>query len=224
MEGHNIITTCEATGIPLPTIVWTFSSSVLMSDSVSIFTIPITGNGGIPGVFERLTIMNVSRALTGRHRCSANNIVGSDTSSGIDITIQCKLVMMLLIKVLCSTLKYLYLDPPEITSNVADVTEYETTSVTFSCDIIGEPIPAISWYFNDVMIIASDKYVLLGGAVRGSAQSLLIINNATSSDSGTYTCRAETFVGSDSSSLILMLNGNYVKVYIHSCIKMLYEI
>ena len=95
MEGNNILITCEATGIPLPTIVWTFSSSLLMSDSVNITTTTTTtttttGNGDIPRVTERLTIMNVSRTLTGGHRCSASNSVGSDTSSGISIIVQCK--------------------------------------------------------------------------------------------------------------------------------------
>ena len=98
MEGNNVTVTCEATGIPLPTIAWTFSSSLLMSDSVNITTTTttITGNGDIPRVTERLTIMNVSRTLTGGHRCSASNSVGSDTSSGIFIIVQCKFVMMLL--------------------------------------------------------------------------------------------------------------------------------
>ena len=99
MEGNNVTVTCEATGIPLPTIAWTFSSSLLMSDSVNITTTTTTtttGNGDIPRVTERLTIMNVSRTLTGGHRCSASNSVGSDTSSGIFIIVQCKFVMMLL--------------------------------------------------------------------------------------------------------------------------------
>ena len=96
MEGNNITITCEATGIPLPTIVWTFSGSLLMSDSVNITTTTTTGNGDIPRVTERLTIMNVPRERTGVYGCSANNIVGSDTSSGIHIVVQCKFVMMLL--------------------------------------------------------------------------------------------------------------------------------
>ena len=97
VEGNNVTITCEATGIPLPTIAWTFSSSLLMSDSVNITTTNTTGNGDIPRVTERLTIMNVSRALRGWHRCSASNSVGSDTSSGIfSIIVQCKYVMMLL--------------------------------------------------------------------------------------------------------------------------------
>ena len=92
VEGNNITITCEATGIPLPTIVWTFSGRVLMSDSVNT----TTGNGDVLRVTETLTIMNVSREHTGVYTCSARNSVGNDTSSHIHITVQCKLVMMLL--------------------------------------------------------------------------------------------------------------------------------
>ena len=89
VEGNNITITCEATGIPLPTTVWTFSGTVLMSDSVNITT---TVNGDVLRVTERLTVMNVSREHTGVYTCSANNSVGSDNSD-ITITVQCKLLL-----------------------------------------------------------------------------------------------------------------------------------
>ena len=96
VEGNNIAITCEATGVPLPTIVWTFNGAVLISgDNVNITTAAIK-NGDVSTVTETLTIMNVSRNFTGVYTCSANNSVGSDTSSHIHITVQCKLVMMLL--------------------------------------------------------------------------------------------------------------------------------
>ena len=91
VEGNIITITCEAKGIPLPTIVWTFSGRVLMSDRVNT----TTGNGDVLRVTKRLTIMNVSREHTGVYTCSANNSVGSDNSD-ISITVQCKFVMMLL--------------------------------------------------------------------------------------------------------------------------------
>ena len=92
IEGNNITITCEATGIPLSTIVWTFSGRVLMSDSVNT----TTGNGGVLRVTEALTIMNVSRKHTGVYTCSANNSVGSDNSN-ISITVQCKLLLCILL-------------------------------------------------------------------------------------------------------------------------------
>ena len=96
VEGNNITIICEATGIPLPTIVWTFSGRVLMSGGNVNITTATIENGDMSVVTETLTIMNVLRNFTGVYECSASNSVSSDTSSHIHITVQCKLVMMLL--------------------------------------------------------------------------------------------------------------------------------
>ena len=81
-EGNNITITCESTGVPLPTIVWTSRGTVLVSDST-------VANGSALRVTEILTIMNVSREHTGVYTCSANNSIGSDNSN-VSITVQCK--------------------------------------------------------------------------------------------------------------------------------------
>ena len=89
-----------------------------------------------------------------------------------------------------------------------DVAENDT-SISFSCDAIGEPTPSISWHFNDVLINPSTKYFLFASSVPGSSTSLLIIINPVSSDAGAYTCYAENVLGNDNSSGILTVNGNY---------------
>ena len=104
-------------------------------------------------------------------------------------------------------LKYFYLDKPEITDDVTDrvIIEKETNSVTFTCEAIGAPSPAIIWYFNGAMI--NDKYIIYATGVPGKVESSLTIINPVSSDSGTYTCHAENVVGNDNSSGILIVNG-----------------
>ena len=89
-----------------------------------------------------------------------------------------------------------------------DVAENDT-SISFSCEAIGEPTPSISWHFNDVIINQSTKHSLFASGVPGSSSSSLIIINPVSSDAGTYTCYAENVVGNDNSSGILTVNGNY---------------
>ena len=219
IEGHNITITCEATGIPLPTIIWTFSGRVLMSDSVNT----TTGNGDVLRVTETLTVMNVSREHTGVYTCSANNSVGSDNSN-IIITVQCKLLLRIFIVHMIHALKltYLCLVQPEITDDVPDhdVIENETNSAIFTCEAIGEPSPIISWYFNDVMIITTDKYTISAAGVSGSVESSVQIINPETSDAGTYTCHAENIVGSDNSSGILTVNG---KIHITSNIAICYS-
>ena len=92
-EGRNITITCEATGYPLPTIVWSrsngaLSDRVLVSDGVST----PTGNGNVTRVSVNLTIMSISREDTGVYVCSANNFIGSDSTS-VSVTVQCKFLL-----------------------------------------------------------------------------------------------------------------------------------
>ena len=179
-----------------------------MSDSVNT----TTGNGDVLRVTETLTIMNVSREHTGVYTCSTNNNVGSDNSN-ISITVQCKLLELVFIIVW--HIKILFLDQPEITDDVTDndVVENERNLVTFTCEGIGEPSPTISWYFNNVMIITSNKYNISAAGVAGRVESSLTIINPETSDAGTYTCHAENVVGSDNSSGILTVNG---KMHVHN--------
>ena len=69
-----------------------------MSDSISV----PTGYGNVTRVSVNLTITNAYREDTGVYTCSANNSIGSDDRN-ISITIQCKLMLSILI-----TLKYKY--------------------------------------------------------------------------------------------------------------------
>ena len=89
-EGMNITITCEATGYPPPTVVWSKSNGALSnrvsaSDGVSI----PTGNRNVRRVSVNLTIMSTSREDTGVYICSANNYIGSD-STNVNVTVQCK--------------------------------------------------------------------------------------------------------------------------------------
>ena len=56
VEGNNITITCEAMGIPLPTIVWTFNGRVLMSGGNVITTAITIENGDMSVVTQTLTI------------------------------------------------------------------------------------------------------------------------------------------------------------------------
>ena len=89
-EGNRTTVVCEAFGYPRPTVVWNringiLSDRVSVSDSVSV----PTGDGNVTRVSVNLTITNASREDTGVYTCSANNSIGSDSSS-VTITVQCK--------------------------------------------------------------------------------------------------------------------------------------
>ena len=90
-----------------------------------------------------------------------------------------------------------------------DLTQNEMGRASFSCQAIGEPVPTISWYFNDVPVDVTDtvKYEVLPTMLPTSIHSVLRITNVQSSDVGTYTCNATNVVSSDTSSGVLTVNG-----------------
>ena len=85
-EGNTLTITCEATGYPLPTIVWSkvngdLSSRVSVGENIANKLLSVRGT---------LTLTNVTKDDTGLYECSASNYLGSDADY-VMITIQCKL-------------------------------------------------------------------------------------------------------------------------------------
>ena len=106
-------------------------------------------------------------------------------------------------------LKFFYVVPAEIIDELTDLLENETLPSTFTCEATGEPVPNISWYFDDATLIVSDasKYNVSNSLNGIVIKSLLTIVSAQSSDVGKYTCQAENIIGTDRSSGILTVNG-----------------
>ena len=88
------ITTCTATGYPVPTVEWQNSDGSSLSNnrlmSGSQMNISSTGDGNVTSVSVELMVTGAMRVDTGMYRCSANNNVSS-TTRNISITVQCKL-------------------------------------------------------------------------------------------------------------------------------------
>ena len=97
----------------------------------------------------------------------------------------------------------------EIINGVTDVLENETLPSIFTCQSTGQPIPTISWYFNDIMINVSDesKYILSTSINGTIVTSVLTIVSTQSSDVGTYTCFATNIIGGEQSSGVLTVNS-----------------
>ena len=90
---------------------------------------------------------------------------------------------------------------PMILSEITDLSDGGRTIVNFTCTAIGEPIPDISWYFNDVMINVSDnssKYMIESRSLNiTTTENTLTVYDVTSSDVGVYTCIATNTQGND---------------------------
>ena len=102
---------------------------------------------------------------------------------------------------------------PGIQNLIKDEVRNETENVTFLCQAVGEPVPDISWYFNDVMINVSDnssKYMIVSRSLNiTTTENTLTVYNVTSSEVGTYTCSASNIIGSVTSSGILTVTSKF---------------
>ena len=111
---------------------------------------------------------------------------------------------------------YLYISCtviPSIEFSINNEIRDHEENVTFLCQAVGEPVPDISWYFNDVMINVSDnssKYMIVSRSLNiTTTENTLTVYNVTSSDVGTYTCNASNIIGSVTSSGILTVTSKF---------------
>ena len=92
----------------------------------------------------------------------------------------------------------------DISPEVMDQTLDEGDTASFTCQATGEPVPTISWYFNDTPVDEANTMMSLN---TNTISNTLTIMNVQSSDVGTYTCNATNVVSSDTSSGVLTVNG-----------------
>ncbi|CAJ0936412.1 unnamed protein product, partial [Mesorhabditis belari] len=76
--------------------------------------------------------------------------------------------------------------PPEIIRQASDVYGETGRSVTFECEIKGDPRPEIKWLRGMKELVSTSKYTLLN---KGTIQTL-IVNDVQADDADEYSCRA----------------------------------
>ena len=80
-ETNEITFSCQAVGEPVPDISWYFNAVMINVSDASKYNNSDTVNGTV--VNSLLTIMNAQSSDVGTYTCYAENIIGSDQSSGI---------------------------------------------------------------------------------------------------------------------------------------------
>ena len=97
---------------------------------------------------------------------------------------------------------------PDISPEVMNQTQNEGDTASFTCQATGEPVPTISWYYNNTLLVNGTEYIITEMSLNTTTISnTLTIMNVESSDVGTYTCNATNVVSSDTSSGVLTVNG-----------------
>jgi len=100
---------------------------------------------------------------------------------------------------------------PSIENLINTEVRNQEENITFLCQTVGEPVPDIIWYFNDIMINVSDssnEYKIMSRSLNiTTIENTLTVYNVTSSDVGTYTCNSSNIIGSVTSFGILTVTS-----------------
>ena len=80
-ETNPVTFSCHATGEPVPTITWHFNSAMINVSDARKYTLTNFING--TAVTSVLIIANAQSSDVGTYTCDAENIIGSDHSSGL---------------------------------------------------------------------------------------------------------------------------------------------
>ena len=82
-ETQSVNFTCEATGKPVPNVSWYFNGVMInVSDNSSKYMI-MSRSLNITTTENTLTVYNVTSSDVGTYSCSATNILGNDSTSGL---------------------------------------------------------------------------------------------------------------------------------------------
>ncbi|XP_075295707.1 hemicentin-2 [Opisthocomus hoazin] len=153
---------CDTNAIPPPRFTW-YKDGELLSPSPGVQMLL----GG-----RVLQLPTVREEDAGRYRCEAANSAGQDRRH--------------------YTLEVLA--APAIYGGTEDLAEEVTATINgtvhFKCEATGHPVPAVSWLWNDVPIVASPRHQLLEGGM------VLQVAAVEVGDTGSYTCVAENLAGS----------------------------
>lgn len=94
---------------------------------------------------------------------------------------------------------FISLDEPAV-SLLPYLNATQGSVIMLNCEVTGYPDPTVTWY-KDGSLLATDDRVMVHN------DSVVVINNAFSTDSGIYTCSAANVAGNSSASTELTVLG-----------------
>lgn len=94
---------------------------------------------------------------------------------------------------------FISLDEPAV-SLLPYLNATQGSVIMLNCEVTGYPDPTVTWY-KDSSLLATDDRVMVHN------DSVVVINNAFSTDSGIYTCSAANVAGNSSASTELTVLG-----------------
>ena len=175
---------CTATGKPPPSIT---------------FSYPSTANV-VTKVTGRLRVASLGRSDAGDYSCTAKNTVGQ-AKRQFNLRVQGSNSCLIKSPVSVPTKKWLSIGKPYFVRTPNNVAVTTGATVTFYCDVAGDPLPTKNWTKSNRIPLPKDP------RYRTPSTGELQIKNVVNTDAGVYECRGSNRYGEVVASGILSVNG-----------------
>ncbi|XP_069108405.1 myosin light chain kinase, smooth muscle-like isoform X3 [Argopecten irradians] len=172
--GTHVKMLCSITGIPAPRVIMYHNDRDVTGDDHYM----ITNNHGLVS----LEFYSVKLSDAGRYTCKAINSEG-------EVSCQARLQVLDVEEEAPKSPDYVR---PSFTTPIHDLTVTAGDEATFSCVAIGKPMPGFKWQ-KDMVDITDSHRIFMGADSDGAAE--LILRSARVSDSGLYSCVAQSTAG-----------------------------
>ncbi|XP_065913065.1 hemicentin-1-like isoform X2 [Dysidea avara] len=184
-ETDSVNFICQATGEPVPNIVWDLNEVMINMSDTSKYRIE-SRSINTTTTENTVTVYNVTSYDVGTYTCNATNIIGSDESSGT-LTVHVSTQIIL---------------PPEGETFYTQ----EGQTITLSCVSTGYPPPVVVWQRNGIDLTTTNSSVLstnMGNVTEVTTNvTLTDVNRGYTDD---YTCSATNLLATDITIITLIV-------------------
>ena len=207
-ETHNVNFVCQAIGEPFPNIGWYFNGMVLnLSNTLKYNSHSFTLNENI---LAFLTIISAQSSDVGTYTCQAENIIGSDQTSGI-LTVNGTYTIIEWCVNEVMFMFTLLIVAAELTEPSAGQTRYveEGNNITFRCVGEGYPPPLVQWRnLNGLLSDRTSNSSMLMSTNEGNVTRVtvdLIFTGAYREDTGVYECSVSNLLSTETGMIQLVV-------------------
>ena len=204
-ENTTVTFSCQATGIPSPSISWYRNGSVLSPATDSRISIGIsTQQLQITRVYQvtrNITITNITSNDSGFYSCVGTNAYGNG-SSAFTLIVQRKSLTAFHNNIILYCL--LSIGPPRVmlVASVQSVSEH--TLISFTCTVTDLIEPNVTWSHDTVTLSSLITGVQISQTEQGDQiTSQLTIASVDRDYAGQFTCTATNQIGSFSNTTTL---------------------
>ena len=209
-ETNPVTFSCEATGEPVPTIIWHFNSIMIITFNSNKYNISNSTNGSV--ITSVFTILNTQSSDVGTYTCYAKNDFGDDQNSAV-LTINGKQKCLVIFKYVHSYIHTVMAKVIEPSGGGTEVV-MEENIITLRCVGVGYPPPLVQWRklngsLSDRVSITNMSMSTNEGNVTNVTVDL-IFTGAYRENTGVYECSVSNLLNHITRNISLIVQCMYV--------------